>query len=154
MDREAMRNRVDYDIAATQGDLFEYASREGYEMEGFITRYMNDPFTAQAMDTLYSPFQIQPPHILLSYLPEVAASKKGGRANPDAMWWIGYAYRLLCRKKGLASRDAVGALPPGLMAAMYPGYHTILNDECLLERLYADYRAGKQRLNNETTHPA
>ena len=84
---------------------------------------------------------------MLSYLPRVAAVKKRGDdsegLDPDIAWWIGYAYRFLCRKKGLTSRDLVGALPPKLRAGLYGPYHTFTNDEYLTERLYEDYLAHK-----------
>ena len=135
---------VDFDIADNQGNLFAYAARHGYDMRNFITNFMRSDVTAQSLDAEYSYLQLQPPHILMDYLPDVAASKKTGECSDAAQaWWIGYAYRFLCRKKSLRSRDVVKYLTPNIMAGIYPGYHTFTNEQYLVERLYSDYEDKK-----------
>ena len=135
---------VDFDIADNQGNLFAYAARHGYDMRNFITNFMRSDVTAQSLDAEYSYLQLQPPHILMDYLPDVAASKKTGECSDAAQaWWIGYAYRFLCRKKSLRSKDVVRYLTPNIMAGIYPGYHTFTNEQYLVERLYSDYEDKK-----------
>ena len=135
---------VDFDIADNQGNLFAFAASHGYDMGDFITNFMRSEVTALSLDAEYSYLQLQPPHILLDYLPDVAASKKIGEcSDADQAWWIGYAYRFLCRKKSLRSKDVVKYLTPDIMAGVYPGYHTFTNEQYLLERLYSDYADNK-----------
>ena len=51
--------------------------------------------------------------------------------SPDAAWWIGFCYRLLCLAYGLLSKQIKKMLPFDVMLAMYPGMHTIEEEQCV-----------------------
>lgn len=139
-------DHVEWDICETQAVVFEKAAAEGYDMEQFISTYMSSDFCRCSMDTTYSPYQLDAAATFELALQEIgnvlSRYPDDMMYNPDAAWWIGFAYRMLYIETGIPSAELVEKVPIGSMNAVYPAYHTIY-EEMATDRLCEDHGLTK-----------
>ena len=50
---------IDWDICETQGNIYQLAAKEGYDMEVFSDVYLRSDFCGRYMDAVCSRFQIE-----------------------------------------------------------------------------------------------
>lgn len=114
-------------ICETQGDIFWCANELGYDMDKFVPAYMKSRFCERSMDTAYSPFQMADPEECLDFiLPEINVPKlPEPKYIPDALWWIGFIYRLLYFELKKSSKEIIDKVPFKAMLIYYPGLSTV-----------------------------
>ncbi|WP_027406860.1 hypothetical protein [Anaerovibrio sp. RM50] len=114
-------------ICETQGDIFQCANELGYDMDKFVPAYMKSHFCERSMDTAYSPFQMADPEECLDFiLPEINVPKLPEPLYiPDALWWIGFIYRLLYFELKKSSNEIIDKVPFKAMLIYYPGLSTV-----------------------------
>ncbi len=114
-------------ICETQGDIFQCANELGYDMNKFVPAYMKSRFCERSMDIAYSPFQMADPEKCLDFiLPEINVPKlPEPQYNPDALWWIGFIYRLLYFELKKSSKEIIDKVPFRAMLIYYPGLYTV-----------------------------
>ena len=133
-----------YFAADTQGELFRYMVKQGYDLIDFALRFMSSKETELYLDKDYTIYQHYKPELLITYFSDDVQNpiKAKDVWAPELSWWVGWAYRFLTHNKELKSKEVVKAIPPKRLISVYPAYHTFLNDYYLLERLYEDYEEG------------
>lgn len=53
-----MMDGVEYEICNTQGNLYEFIAKKGFDIERFSGLYLQSDFCRRAFDTIYSRFQL------------------------------------------------------------------------------------------------
>lgn len=116
---------VGYDICITQENLFKYAVEKGYDIEDFITKYMQSDFCKRHMDALYSWLQTEFETMVMSYLlDEITPEKTDQQQDKNAFGWIGWMYRYLQLRLEISSKKIIEMLPLKDMLAYYKDMHT------------------------------
>lgn len=134
---------VGWEICKTQGDLYEYAANEGYDMEVFSNAFLASDFCKRAFDTIYSRFQYGEPwdimYFLLKENPEAFSKYKKENTvfQGDVAYWIGSTYRQLYLITGIESIILKETVSFGAMCRYYPGLHTV-DEEMALEIIIKD----------------
>ena len=138
-------------ICDTQGMIYEYGAQHLYNMEEFSEKYMKSSFCKRSMDADYSRFQFADPEECLDFiLPEIGefeGTSNGKMYDVDICQWIGWTYRYIAYSSGIASEEIVSKLPFNLMVLMYPGYHTIDEEqayEIIMENHFHDHIHQKE----------
>lgn len=121
---------VEHIICRTQGNIYEYMARKGYDMESFSDAYLTSVFCKESMDTLYSRFQVREPEECLDFiLPEIQDKLNllpdSQVFDPDVAFWIGWTYRQLYIMTGVNSSELKDKISFSHMCKIYPGMHTI-----------------------------
>lgn len=137
-------NTDTYLICSKQGEIFELVSRQGIDMQAFTEQYLCSDFCRRQFDTAYSRYQCADAgesldiygREKLSHLPRYEDNKM---FLPETAWWIGFTYRQLWYRTGIASRELVQRVPFRTLAAMYPGYHTI-DEDMAADRIIEAFR--------------
>ena len=128
---------VDYSICRTQKDIYYEMANRGYDMNVFSKEYLKSNFCKRAMDTTYSRFQWADELECLDFiLPEIE-NKLVKIKNPDLIFnpeisaWIGFMYRALYISTKINSSILTDKIPFSIMWSLYPGFHTIDEDEAI-----------------------
>ena len=96
-----------------------------FDDEDFAEKYMASRFCNIAMDAECSYYQtIWTEECMHRLLQDIEPEKNELHHNPDIMYWIGYMYRYLSMRYGIASRRIYQELPFAKMLTMYEGLHT------------------------------
>ena len=124
---------VDDSICHTQGSIYEYAAKNGYDMKVFSEVYLKSDFCRRAFDTIYSRFQFADEEECWDFLePENRAEFKKLDDNKefdiDVAYWIGFTYRQIYIESGVKSSDLADKITFETMCRYYPGLHTIDED--------------------------
>ena len=114
------RDLIDYDICKTQEDIFEYAIKQGYELQSFAEEYLTSDFCRREFDTPYSSFQVADAEESADFfMPEIGSrlvkSTKHGEYDAFA-GDIGFMYRLLYIKTSVPSAELIKIIPFETMA--------------------------------------
>lgn len=112
-----------------QAQVFERYAKKGYDMPDFVKKYMNSEFCNLSMDDeIYSPYQVAMVSVIVDEIAsEVTVNKyQDDRLfDPDVAYWVGYMYRLMQIKSGIASRTIYERFDLDDMCSVYEGYHTL-----------------------------
>lgn len=122
-------------LCKTQGDLFEMIALKSYDCDEFVRIFMNSR-TAEAYDSEYDQVQWAGKEYILEEL-ELGFGplpKSKYVYDPEAMFWMGYLYRYWHFYTGESSKEIYGYADAGMMARIYPGFHT-LDDREAIDRL-------------------
>lgn len=95
-------------VAKTQGDLFYYAARHGYDMDKFIPLYLKSFFCNNEMDSIESYFHWKTEEVLIAELnnEEPVQNLRVDKENTFFdVYWMGEMYRLLVFLTGLSSEE-------------------------------------------------
>ena len=84
-----------YDIAKTQGEVFEYAYQQNYDMSIFIQKYMNSEFCNTEMDSECSYFHFKNAEMCLPYVIKESDCPKSEKNKDCDYNFIGMIYRYL-----------------------------------------------------------
>ena len=135
-----MVDNIGYMICQTQGEIYQYSSKI-YHMERFSEVYMKSDFCKRAMDAEYSRFQLSDAEECMDFIvpenKELANFELHGMdfiqsmTEPDVAYWIGFMYRYLALSTGISSEKLADLFPFIKMAAMYPGFHTIDEEQAV-----------------------
>lgn len=158
-----MLSGVDYEICKTQGNVYEYLAKNGYDMELFSLLYLQSDFCRRAFDTNYSRFQLADELECLDFIvpelkeryPEfcenitedyVKVKEVDTCFSPDVAYWIGFTYRQLYIETGITSKELSERLPFDAMCRYYPGLHTV-DEEMATDIICKDYHFVKYKDN-------
>lgn len=115
-------------FSENQGEFFEYALREGCDMEDFIGKFMASEFCNRELDSIYSYFQLKPaemcvPRIENEY-PEGFRKLEGIDGRFADVFWVGMMYRRLQWTMEVPSRELVKLIGPHRLDQYQPLYET------------------------------
>lgn len=151
-----MMDGVEYEICNTQGNLYEFIAKKGFNIELFSRLYLQSDFCRRAFDTIYSRFQLADELECLDFIvPELKGKfpefddgcitedydripEPESCFSPDAAYWIGFTYRQLYIETGTSSRELSERLPFDAMCRYYPGLHTV-DEEMAVSIICEDY---------------
>lgn len=115
------------EIAKTQTETFIYAESKGYNMDDFITKYMNSDFCNREMDSLDSYYHFKNGTVCLSCLEhETEISKEPYDSYVD-VGFVGKIYRYLVYALNIPSKDVIHLISPrelDSLAVEYELYNT------------------------------
>ena len=127
---------IELDLCTVQGRLFELALRGGYEIEGFVDKFMASS-VARGLDSDYNRLQWSGEEYILHRVEEECELVRGDSSvDPAALFWIGYLYRYWHLTTGESSREISAQADCRRMLTVYPGYHT-LSCEMAINRIKA-----------------
>lgn len=133
---------VEYAICNVQGNIFEYvASHYTYDtFVAFVPAYLHSDFCKRQWDTQYSRYQMHTPEENLDFIRPELTNIPWTEAKEDdqvfdnaAAHWIGFMYRALYIQTGVASAMLADKIPLSTMCAVYPGLHTIAEEDAVQE---------------------
>ncbi len=151
-----MLTGVDYKICRTQGNLYEFLAKKGFDMELFSGLYLQSDFCRRAFDTIYSRFQLADELECLDFIvPELRGKfpefhsgqitedydrvpEAESCFSPDVAYWIGFTYRQLYIETGINSRELSEKLPFDAMCRYYSGLHTV-DEEMAVDIICENY---------------
>lgn len=104
-------------IADSQGEIFQEAVNQGYDLKDFTYKYMKSYFCEDYMDTDYSPNQTETGitnielFLVLSKKQGIELLKaKNSQSDMEDAYWIGYMYRRLFFEYNWMSKDIIELL--------------------------------------------
>ena len=148
-----MLSEVEEIICETQGRIYEYIANHNMDVPSFSREYLCSDFCKRAMDTTYSRFQWEEEGQCLSFiLPEITAKETETPVPPEEAFWIGFTYRQMYIETGIPSRMLCREIPFEDMRQMYPGMHTI-TDENLVAIKIAENHGWRCREENDDQEP-
>jgi hypothetical protein len=112
-----MKKHRQYNIADTPGHIFEYASEHNFNLEKFVTEYMNSKFCQNMMDVSYSPFQNESPRACMEVILNefsnngISISIDENKKYRYCAYYIGFVYRYLQIFSGLSSKELYKKIP-------------------------------------------
>ena len=119
-------------ICDTQALIYKYAASLKYNMPAFSDAYLKSIFCERSMDSVYSRFQFADPEECMDFiLPEIGEFPAASYFDSDVASWIGWMYRKAVFFFGIKSRDLVQIISFQKMCSMYPGFHTIDEDQAM-----------------------
>ena len=143
----------EYNICRTQGEIFQLAACQGYDMEMFSQKYLSSDFCGRQFDCRYSRYQYADAEeswdIFWPELADIVPQYNNGLCfSPDIAEWIGFTYRQLWYETYIPSRALVSVIPFNDMRRLYYGYHTLDEDMAAddLMRVYHLDRRKKMEL--------
>lgn len=143
------------DIADTQREIFEYAEKNGYEMEQFAYLYMTSDFCNKEMDSEYSYFHHKGgttclPEVEYEYKNEKQQPLPKGKSRLNNAGWVGAMYRYLVFELDGSSKNIVRLLHPKDLDNMYYAYE-LYNIEDAAKEIIEKYGFRKtiKYLSNE-----
>ena len=129
---ESIQGNINYDICENQGNIFEKAAIEGYDMEQFSNYYMKSDFCNNHFDKRWSIYHLADTEECFEELcsenrfRSIVTKRSGGKiCDPDTSWWIGFTYRQLNIETEVASSILSDEIPFNELCACYPGLHTV-----------------------------
>ncbi len=133
-----MNIRIMYKICENQGKIWEAAACRGYDMELFSEAYMRSSF-AHSFDEVWSLFHfMDTDEALEEFLDRAKAEgyspserKDGLFYSKDVSYWIGFMYRLIAFSTGAKSAEIGKEITFTELANVYPGLHTVSDEEAL-----------------------
>lgn len=128
----------------SQGWLFRYVNRKGYDVENFTRQFLKSDFCRREWDADYSWFQFADATMTMNRLQRECTFKKGQTYFEDAIYWVGYMYRFLHLAYRIPSKKLHKKIPFKEMLVSFVGYH-ILDEKEAARRLYRDFLAKKRR---------
>ena len=107
---------IGYDICETQGAIYVYMAKEGYDMNVFSDNYLKSNFCRRAFDTEYSRYQDEFPNECADfYMPEIGDKLVcypfGCCFDSEEAEWIGFTYRQLYIDTGIYSSELADIVP-------------------------------------------
>ena len=128
-------------VCKVQGEIFCEANRLGYDMEDFTKKYLTSNFCANCMDTLWSVYQIWWPIESIYELQEEVTIKETPLCLTciDAIFWIGYMYRMMYYLYGINSKQLFYRLPFRKMLAYFDSLHTMSYEQACATILENDF---------------
>ena len=102
------------DLASVQGELFRYINHRNYDYREFVETYMNSKFCNLSMDAEFSYVQYMEPEEMMPFLNKEWKGKLDPfmkRPIDITMYYIGYMYRYISRKYGIASKSLYRKVP-------------------------------------------
>lgn len=112
-------------IAATQGEIFMHAEDLGYDMNDFITKYMNSDFCNNEMDSECSDFHFKQDTVCVPYIEKEISAQKSSENKFNDVRFVGMVYRYLVFMMNISSKKLITLLSPkelDNMAAYYDCY--------------------------------
>ena len=107
-------NKVEYLICQTQGKIFKYAVKKGYDMQNFAEKFLSSEFCEEAFDTIYSRYQLDSPMESADFfMPELREKLKLSPVKQDKeeAAYIGFIYRYLYFVTKIKSKDLIQKVP-------------------------------------------
>ena len=109
-------NLTDFYICETQGDIYVYMAKKGYDMNVFSDNYLKSDFCRREFDTEYSRYQDEFPNECADfYMPEIGDNLVhypfGCCFDLEEAEWIGFAYRQLYLETGIYSSELADIVP-------------------------------------------
>ena len=109
-------NLTDFYICETQGDIYVYMAKKGYDMNIFSDNYLKSDFCRREFDTEYSRYQDELPNECADfYMPEISDKLVrypfGCCFDLEEAEWIGFAYRQLYLETGIYSSELADIVP-------------------------------------------
>lgn len=140
-------NNVDYNICNTQGKIYEYAAKLGYDLSVFSSLYLKSDFCRRAFDTIYSRFQYHDEEESWDFLyPEIkdrlTVYGEGKSFDGGVAYWIGFTYRQLYIEGGISSAELADGIDFNTMCNYYPGLHTV-DEDMAYDIIIANYNNKK-----------
>lgn len=107
-------------------------ARNGYDCGEFAKCFMNSR-TAAAYDSEFDHVQWAGKEYVLEELEAECGGlpKSEYIYNPEAMFWMGYLYRYWHFYTGESSAEIYAHADAAKMALIYPGFHTLDNQEAI-----------------------
>ena len=120
---------LNYDICINQGEIYEIAAEQGYDMPLFSKQYLNSDFCNKSFDKIWSLYHFADAKECLYEINKditIFPNKESSMVfNPDVAWWIGFTYRQLQIETGKSSKTLSEIIPFEELCSCYAGLHTI-----------------------------
>ena len=113
-----------YDIAKTQGEIFEYAYSQKYDMSTFIKQYMTSEFCNNEMDSDCSYFHFKNAEMCLPYILNEKDCPKTETNEPLDYRFIGMVYRYLVFLTEKPSAKVLDMITPAALDDLSVSYET------------------------------
>ncbi|MBR1759720.1 MAG: hypothetical protein IJ812_06770 [Schwartzia sp.] len=104
---------IPYERCNKQGKIFAIANRLGYDLEGYVERYLTSELATSGKDDDYAYYQIASPSYSLDLIEDeelLAEEAAEGKYSNGEAYWIGFFYKYLSlalEKRGPAILEAV-----------------------------------------------
>ena len=107
---------IEYNICETQGRIYVYMAKKGYDMNMFSDNYLKCSFCKDELDTEYSWYQEETANECAAYyMPEIedklVCYPFGCCFDLEEAEWIGFAYRQLYLETGIYSSELSDIVP-------------------------------------------
>lgn len=122
---------IDKGICDTQGKIFEYACRIGYDLKLFSDYFLNSSFCNKSFDAKIPRYIFEDEETCMEILfwkkpdSEKETLKSNIYSNPDIGYWFGYTYRQFAIVSGLSSAELNKRLDFDKLLVNYEAHHTI-----------------------------
>ncbi len=135
------KTEIPYERCNKQGKIFAIANRLGYDLKGYVERYMSSELATGGEDDDYSYYQIASPSYSLDLIEDEELLEEtpgaGGYSNGEA-YWIGFFYKYLAAASSLRGKSLLEKVPFDEMHALYGEFGGMPKEEAaakLLERI-------------------
>lgn len=123
---------LNYDICKNQGEIYEIAAKQGYNMLLFSKQYLNSDFCNKSFDKIWSLYHFTDAKECLYEIDKnitISPNKKSSTIfNSDVAWWIGFTYKQLQIETGKTSKELSEIIPFEELCSCYSGLHTVDED--------------------------
>ena len=135
---------VDYVICETQGDIYVYMAKHGYDIQVFSDNYLKCDFCRSAFDTEYSRFQEELANECAAfYMPEIEDNlvkyPDGSCFDSEEAEWIGFTYRQLYIETGVYSSELADMISFEKMREYYQQYRFVSDRDRIFKAVADDY---------------
>ncbi len=89
---------IPYERCNKQGKIFAIANRLGYDLEGYVVRYLSPELATSGKDDDYSYYQIASPSYSLDLIEDeelLTEKPTDGKYSNGEAYWVGFFYKYL-----------------------------------------------------------
>ena len=116
------RITIPYERCNKQGKIFAIANRLGYDLEGYVERYMTSELATSGRDDDYAYYQIASPSYSLDLIEDeelLSEETTNGKYSNGEAYWIGFFYKYLSLALALRGEALLQKIPFSRMHELY-----------------------------------
>ena len=109
---------IPYERCNKQGKIFAIANRLGYDLEGYVERYMTSELATSGRDDDYAYYQIASPSYSLDLIEDeelLSEEAPNGKYSNGEAYWIGFFYKYLSLALAARGDAVIKKIPFGRM---------------------------------------